>query len=279
MRFQVLAVCAMSIWASSSGLCGVYNFSTGGHTVYHLKPATVETGERAVISATYDGSVLCHRRDGQLIWKAFIGGHFPFDMTVSDIDDDGLDETMVATAAGILYAVDDTGEVLWVFDKTAPLFQVCTARLDNGSTVILTGGVEQTLYVLSSTGKTLRSLQTKHAIRHIRAGDIRGEGRDYVAVATTNRGLSGTLSLLLIDPSDLDVKWKQTNLGTHAHNSGKRFFSMAVLDLNKDGKQDILLSASWGDNGRLTAYDHTGTQLYSTADKRIPNINRKYPLA
>jgi len=280
MSFRIAAVC--TILASACGFSfggnGTHSFSTGGHTVYHLSPATVRTGERAVISATFDGYVLCHNRDGRLAWKTRIGGHFPFDMAVSDIDGDGLDETMVATAAGILYALDDTGETLWTFDKTAPLFQVCTARLDDGSTAILTGGVEQTLYCFSSTGRTLGSLQTRHTIRHIRAGNIKGEGREYVALATTNRGLSGTLSLLLIDPANLDVIWTQTGLGTHAHNSGKRFFSMAILDLNADGKEDILLSNSWGENGRIFAYDHTGNQLYTTADKRIPNVSYRMNL-
>lgn len=94
------------IYAFSSCALGMHSFSTGGHTVYHLKPATVETGKRAVISATYDGSVLCHNQDGQLVWKTRIGGHFPFDIAVSDIDDDGRDETVIATAAGILYTID-----------------------------------------------------------------------------------------------------------------------------------------------------------------------------
>lgn len=176
-----------------------------------------------VMSAAYGGTVLCHRRGGQLLWKNLLDGHFPFDMAVADIDNDGRDETMVATAAGSLYALDDNGKILWTFDRTAPLFQVCVAKLADGSSVILTGGVEQRLYALSPKGTILGSIQTKHTIRHLRAGDICGEGRDYVAVATTNRGLSGTLSLLLIDPVDLEMKWLRTNLGTHAHNSGKRF--------------------------------------------------------
>ena len=278
MCYRIISMGLISIFVLSPCIGKVDSFSTGGHTVYHLKPAMLKSGERAVISTTYDGFVLCHRRDGQMLRKTSIDGHFPFDMAVSDIDYDGRDETMVATAAGKLYTLDDTGEILWVFDKTAPLFQVCTVKLDNGSTVILTGGVEQTLYVLSSKGKLLRSIKTKHVIRHIRAGDICGEGHDYVAVATTNRGLSGTLSLLMIDPADLHIKWRRTNLGTHAHNSGKRFFSMAILDLNRDGKEDILLSNSWGENGRLFAYDHSGAQLYTTNDKRIPNISYRMNL-
>jgi hypothetical protein len=254
------------------------SFATGGHTVYHLSPATVTPDQRAVISATYDGYVLCHTSDGQLIWKTQIGGHFPYDLAVTDIDADGLDEALVATAAGILYAVDNTGDILWTFDNTAPLFQVCTARLQDGSTVAVTGGVEQVLYVLSPEGKVLRTVQTEHCIRHVRSGDILGEGRDYVAVATTNRGLSGTLSLLLLDPADMNVRWKQTNLGTHAHNSGKRFFSMAVLDLDQDGRDDILLSNSWGENGRIFAFDHAGNLMYTTSDKRIPNISYRMNL-
>ena len=206
MYHQVIGMGLISIFVLSPCIGKVDSFSTGGHTVYHLRPATVESGERVVISTTYDGFVLCNRRDGQMLWKTSIDGHFPFDMAVSDIDHDGHDETMVVTAAGKLYTVDDSGEILWVFDKTAPLFQVCTAKLDNGSTVILTGGVEQILYVLSSKGRLLGSIKTKHVIRHLRVGDICGEGHDYAAVATTNRGLSGTLSLLLIDPANRKVE-------------------------------------------------------------------------
>jgi len=61
-----------------------------------------------------------------------------------------------------------------------------------------------------------------------------GNGRGDVAVATTSSGLTGRLSLLLVDPADLSVRWKRENLGTRAFNSGKRFFSMAILDLDKD---------------------------------------------
>jgi outer membrane protein assembly factor BamB len=253
-------------------------FATGGHTVYHLRPATVAPDQRVVISATYDGYVLCHTLDGQPIWKTQMGGHFPYDLAVADVDADGCDEALVATAAGILYAVDSTGDILWTFDNTAPLFQVCTARLQDGSLAIVTGGVGQVLYVLSPEGKVMRTIETKHCIRHVRSGDMLGEGRDYVAVATTNRGLSGTLSLLLLDPADMNVRWKQTNLGTHAHNSGKRFFSMAVLDLDQDGRDDILLSNSWGENGRIFAFDHAGNLMYNTSDKRIPNISYRMNL-
>lgn len=67
-------------------------FSTRGYTVYHLHPAMVEkNGARCLISAAYDGSVLCHTPEGKLKWKAETGGNFPFDLCVADIDGDRLD--------------------------------------------------------------------------------------------------------------------------------------------------------------------------------------------
>ena len=144
--------------------------------------------------------------------------------------------------------------------------------------MILTGGVEQVLYALSPEGKVLRKLETKHCIRHVRAGNILGTAQDYVAVATASAGLSGVLSLLLVDPADMKVLWNRTNLGTFAFNSGKRFFSMLLLDMNRDGRQEILLSNSWGEHGKIYAFDHTGKQFLATSDPRIPNVSYRMNL-
>ncbi|MFC1712246.1 PQQ-binding-like beta-propeller repeat protein [Candidatus Poribacteria bacterium] len=264
---------------SSSSEEAMHSFSTGGHTVYHIKPATVTRNRvRSLISAAYDGHVLCHTVDGKLIWKAQTGGGFPFDLCVADIDRDGLDEALVASADGNLYALDHDGRRLWTFESTPPLFQVCVAQLPDGDSVILTGGVEQVLYALNPAGKVRHTLKTKHCIRHIRAGHILGTEKDYMAIATTSRGLSGNLSLLLVDPATLDVRWEKANLGTHAHNSGKRFFSMVVLDMDKDSKDEILLSNSWGENGKIFAFNHRGEEILTTSDKQIPNVSYRMNL-
>ncbi|MCL4402808.1 MAG: hypothetical protein M1436_09130 [Acidobacteria bacterium] len=279
-----IGVCALSLSILLSGLGAaesgaVRGFSTGGHTVYHLRPATVQKGGgRVIISAALDGSVLCHTPAGRLLWKAQTGGNMPFDLAVADIDGDHLDEALVASADGALYAIDHDGKPLWTFRKTAPLFQVATAKLADGSTVIVTGGVEQVLYELSPTGNVLRTLKTEHCIRHIRAGGITGAGRDHAAVATASSGLSGVLSLLLVDSADLKVVWKRTNLASNVPNSGRRFFSMALLDMNKDGRQEILLSNSWGEHGKIFAFDHEGKQFLQKSDERIPNASYRMNL-
>jgi len=249
------------------------SFTTGGHAVYYLSPAKVtEDGPRAVVSAAFDGYVLCHTGAGELLWRTPTGGALPRDLAVSDIDGDSLDEALVASADGALYAIDHDGALMWVFKRPPPLHQVAVARPADGSPVILTGGVEQVLYALSPHGKVLRTLKTEHSIRHLRTGDILGTGNPYAAVATASRGLSGDLSLLLVDPQTLKVIWKRTGLGSFAFNSGRRFFSMLLVDLDKDGKQEIVLSDGWGEHGKIFAFDHQGRQLWTRSDKRIPNV-------
>jgi len=251
----------------------VTGFSTAGHTVYDLRPATVEpAGGRVVITAAYDGSVLCYRASGELLWQASAGGSFPLDMAVADIDGDNLDETLIASADGSLYAIDHDGQPLWKFVRTPPLYRVCVARSRSGAPVILTGGVEQVLYALSPAGKILRSLKLEHVIRHLRAGNILGDGRQYAAVSTATSGLSGDLSLLLIAPENLKILWRKSNLGSFAHNSGKRFFSMVVFDRDGDGKEEIILSNSWGEHGHIFGFNYRGDLIMDSSDQRIPSI-------
>lgn len=263
---------AMSAGAGAGTNDACSGFSTGGHGVYHVRPAALADGGRGVIAAAYDGAVLCYTPQGKRLWIARPDGDFPYDLCVADIDGDAKDEALVATAGGALHAIDDDGSPLWSFRRTAPLFQVAVARLAGGEPVILTGGVGQELYALSARGDLRGSMKTPHCIRHIRTGDLLGDGRDRAAVATASSGLSGKLSLLLVDPADLRVDWTKEGIGARLHNSGRRLFSMLVVDVDKDRRDDILLGAGWGENGRILAYDGRGNLMFATADRRIPNI-------
>jgi outer membrane protein assembly factor BamB len=161
--FSIMALAAVPTCAApADGVNGatgniqpaVSRFATGGHTVYHLCPATVARGGgRVIISAAYHGAVLCHAPTGELRWKAETGGNFPFDLCVADINGDGLDEVLVASGDGVLYAIRPEGQRLWSFKTAPPLFQVCAAKHKDGKCMILTGGKGQILYALSPEGK------------------------------------------------------------------------------------------------------------------------------
>ena len=248
-----------------------WGFPAGQSPVYHLRTMRQQPG-KAVVTASIDGTTACFSPEGKPLWTAKGAGGFPFDMAVSDIDGDGLDEVLVASGDGALYAYDQDGAPLWKFARTAPLYQVCVARDRNGKAVILTGGVEQVLYALSPQGAILNSLKTEHCIRHLRAGNVLGNGDDFLAMATTSSGLTGILKLFLLNPRDLSVQWQHANLSIPGMNPGKRFFSLLLTDLNKDGKDEVVLGGGWRENGVVHAYNDKGKLLFSKSDRRIPNI-------
>ncbi len=248
---------------------GINSFSTNGQTVYHLRTGSVKKDQRAIITVSIDGVVKCFASNGQLEWQAGTNEGFPFDLCVADIDNDGLDEILVASGNGSLYAFDNDGKSLWVFSRVAPLYQVSVAKKQDGSATILTGGIEQVLYAISPQGEVVNQLTTKYCIRHIRTGNILNDGNDYVVLATTSSG-RGNLTLMLINPVNLFVIWEKERIDRIIQHSDKRFFSMLITDINNDGYNEILLSGGGSYNGVIHAFDHLGGYLFSKWDDRIP---------
>jgi lambda-carrageenase len=133
----------------------IHSFPTEGAPVYHLKPGTVEPGgQRVIISASYDGMVQCHTPAGKLLWKTPTGGFFPNDLQVEDLNNDGLDESLIASADGSLYMLDHSGELRWTFSREAPLLSVCVVQA-GASKFILTGGVERKIFSLNIDGEVI----------------------------------------------------------------------------------------------------------------------------
>lgn len=258
--------------ASSAIASTAWAFPAGPSPAYHVRTLRQQAGPRAVVTACSDGTTACFSALGRPLWSARGAGGFPFDLAVADLDGDGLDEVLVASGDGSLYAYGPDGRSLWTFARTAPLYQVCVARDADGKVIILTGGVEQVLYALSADGKVRQQLKTEHCIRHLRAGKVLGAGADAVAMATTSSGLTGILKLFLVNPADLSVHWQRTDLTTPGMNPGKRFFSLLIDDLNHDGKAEVVLSGGWRENGIIYAFGARGETLFAKSNRQIPNV-------
>jgi len=158
--------------------------------------------------------------------------------------------------------------LIWSYVSEAPLFQVCPIRTSSGEWVIITGGVEETVLTLSAQGSLLNSMKAGDVVRHIRKGDILGDGKDYVAIATASTGLQGKLSMMLFDPDTRQNLWFITDLGQYTPNSGNRFFSMIMIDVNDDDKKDIVVCGR-GRNGEISGYNYKGERIMLSSDKRI----------
>jgi len=259
--YSFLLFMALSLHSKVHAATALTSFTTGGHTVYHLQPATVMGKQRAIVCATFDGTVMCYTPTGTLLWSKKVNNYFPYDLAVADVNGDGLDETFVATANGTVDAYGADGTPLWSFTTTSglPLYKVCPTKTASGSAVILTGGVEKILYSISATGTQLKTYKTLYAIREIKKGNIFGDGKDCAAIALQSYSLQGKLFIGYIDPETLTPRLAPKQLQVEAQD---RIMSMVVYDMNKDGKEDVIMSGDPAANGLIFAYDYTGTQIY-----------------
>jgi hypothetical protein len=219
-----------------------------------------------------DGSVKCFSLEGKNLWTADIEKGFPYDLCVRDIDNDGLDEVLVASANGSLFAFDNDGGLLWKFSGIPPLYQVTVAYDSDGKPMIYTGGVGEVLYALDSYGKPVDSLDIGTCIRHLRSGRVSADGRETLALASTSGGLSARLSLQLINPADLSVIWKNGRADSLFTGSAWRFFSMDISDLDGDNREEIILGNSWQEKGSIFIVDYTGQIVRTPSDRSIPGI-------
>lgn len=247
-------------------------FTAAASPAYHLRTVRAAPGIRAVVTASLDGTTACFEFDGRPRWSSQPAGGFPFDLAVADLDGDGRDEALVASGDGVLRAYGPDGALRWEFPTPAPLYQVCVARDRHGKATVLTGGVEQVLYALGPDGKVRHQLKTEHCIRLLRAGDTTGDGDEQVAMTTSSSGLTGLLQLFLLNASDLSVRWHHPNLSVRGMNPGRRFFSLLLTDLNRDGKAEVVIGGGWRENGAIHAYDQQGKLLFTKSDRRIPSI-------
>ncbi|NLS91435.1 MAG: hypothetical protein GXX96_04530 [Planctomycetaceae bacterium] len=267
--------------AATTDAATLEGFSTGGHTVYHLRCGRAEpNGKRVLMAAALDGAVLCYTPSGDLLWKNDAGGALPLDLAAADLDADGRDETMVASADGGLYVLDHGGKLKWQFRREPPLIQVCPVTNTGRGTVILTGGIEKKLYALSADGEVINSVEFPYPVRHIRAGNFLGDGKKYAAVLTAKNDTS-RFFLQLFDPASLKPVWeKPVGLATTNPTEGTRFFvpwagyrvavfSVLPLDVNGDGSDEILLTDHFEKKGVFYAYNGRGEKVLTSSDRGI----------
>ncbi|MDA3927180.1 MAG: hypothetical protein PF904_21110 [Kiritimatiellae bacterium] len=261
------------------------SFTTGGHTVYHLQCADIGANVTAIVGACYDGAVVCYTSAGERVWINEKNDGFPLDLATADIDNDGLDEALIAYADGKLVAIDHDGKLLWTFERPAPLIQVCVVNDPKTGPVILTGGAEKILFALTAKGVLRGSHQFEYLVRHIRAGNIRGDGRQYAAVVINKNDKSRCI-LHLIDPVNLKPVWeKPTNLTTRNPTTGTKIevewlgnrapvYSMLIADLDGDGRDEIALTSGFDKLGVYNVYNGDGKKI--SQSEKAPSRRSAY---
>jgi hypothetical protein len=84
-------------------------------------------------------------------------------------------------------------------------------------------------------------------------GDLNGDGKLDVAVANSNSGLAGTVSVL----RNTTVVGNSISFVKTTYATGNGSLSVAIADLDKDGKPDLLVTS--GNSGYISVFRNTST--------------------
>jgi hypothetical protein len=182
--------------------------------------------------------------------NAWTGIH---DLKIGDVDNDGVNEIVVATDKlydGALYVINGQTKAIeksYFYDSGAPMYSVDIADVDNdGQTEIIAGGGRAHtgapgVYVYAingSTGavewKSINIGDTWSAINFVQVGNVDNDAAPEMVALKD--------SLYVID--GISHQQKQTSTGGYS--------SLELYDLDKDGKQEILVGTN---QGNVVAFD------------------------
>ncbi len=226
---------------SAMAVANVETISTHGRNVYRLAVAELDgQGDRKeIVGSTYDNRVCAFAADGSHRWDAPVGG-FVFDLATGDLDDDGRDEVIAASADGVVYAFSYEGQLLWKHDLQAPVYQVTIAKLDGHKPVVVAGGVSREIVALNANGAVLVSKPVDGVIRILRAGDFDGGGAD--AVAALLIGGFARQDMHFFKGSALDPLVEKIARGTQPRDPAMNLKQAngIVSDLDGDGAHELI---------------------------------------
>lgn len=211
---------------SSPLICNLSNSQAGNEVV--VKLTTLFQGKIYALRGT----------DGNQLWSyTYNLNTDQSPISCGDLDGDGLDEVVTRTENGVV-ALDDNGSVMWtntdpIYSFSGPVIAEVDA-LSSGPEVLVTGpsGSNAELYVISSTGSTLRSITIsitslpEQPAGTPAVGDLDNDGQKEVVVTTFFSGLRS------VDPVGGSIEWTVMGMAINQ--------TPAVVDADGDGNLDVV---------------------------------------
>ena len=145
------------------------------YTISKVRNAIVN-GKSIIIASSYDGRVLAVNFDGTILWDVGLkAGNSPEDSHVGnndifcyDLDADGKDEILVASADGKLYCLNiDDGSKLWdtsavtQISGVTPMYAVCVVK-KSGTPYIACGNYDNSFYYLNADGSFNKEIKSEN---------------------------------------------------------------------------------------------------------------------
>jgi len=230
----------------------IYSIDTR-HTIMQVRTAHAKNG-KYLVAASYEGAVLGLSFTGTILWKNELSGLMVHDLWCSDLDNDGVDEVLVASADGSAYCLDGNGIRKWRFQPDeAPMYAI-TAVHKNGVPYVVCGGLDLAFCYLSADGSLIQKvhsstysqeatwgIDSKYNKLHY-AGFLRpfkkADGTEALALLGTNNHMQVSGSVYVFDPL-ATAPYKRIKLPAMGG-----IGAMNVCDVNGDGADEFVLGNS-----------------------------------
>lgn len=213
------------------------------------KPTTAQVGRTATAWPAQWTVPAVNTEDGPAVINRIVP---------ADLNGDGVDELLIGRGATCV-CLDAAGKTLWTATADDRVNDICVGDLNqNGKPEVVFGSDDENFYLLDAQGQqlsrthvdTLLKVGTSSVrdprVANVALADVDGDGAPDLIIGTRNG------NLCRYDAS-LKRLWSRDTI---EHGT----FRMSLLDVNHDGKLDILASNRYG---AVEIFDAKGTQLGS----------------
>ena len=253
--FKYLLPVIFSLTSLSSFANG---FTTEGNSLRNIELATINNKDAYYLSEL-DGAISAYYINGEKIWRQ--SSKTPavlFEINVVDLNNDGNDDVVAASADGNIYAYNSNGQLLWQFNPGYKVRFSEVAIVNNGSIQVFAGGNDQKLYELNNKGELVSTTPIKGTVRTIASGKFIGNSQQLYLMTYAHDKYRWQF-MGIIDPNSKKVLTEAQfkNKQFKAFN-GVMVTDVHIKDIDDDGFDDVML---FGDTKFKAFYATLNNQL------------------
>ncbi len=225
------------------------NFNTHENGIRNLITAEID-GESILYISELDGGVSCYTIKGEKKWsRSTKKAAIVFKLAATDIDGDGNDDLLVASADGSIYCWGSNGNLLWNYRPEPKMMFTDLAVLKDGvNSRIYAGGNNCKLYELDANGQLLSTTDINGVVRSMEVGNFIDSDKPSLFLMTYTHDKFRWRFMGYLNPYTKKVQKEYD----YKKDASSKLFSrlmitdISVADINKDKRDDILLFGERG---------------------------------